>query len=103
MSPGPAIEAFNNPFKPQARGRSLHPVVQSCPACGGEHKGINARYVRKSTLLGDDSGTEYTSVGESWLCPHDTVEFLLRHGYTHIEFTLTPTGHAPARSAAEGR
>ena len=94
MSPGPAIEAFNNPFKPQARGRSLHPVVQSCPACGGDHKGIRAKTVHRGTLLGDENEKVYTTVGETWLCPNDTVSFLLRRGYTRIEFTLNPNFQA---------
>ena len=29
MSPWPAIEAFNNPFKRQAKGRILHSIVRS--------------------------------------------------------------------------
>ena len=101
MSPGPAIEAFNNPFKPQARGRSLHPVVQSCPACGGDHKGIRAKTVHRGTLLGDENEKVYTTVGETWLCPNDTVSFLLRRGYTRIEFTLNPWADRMANEKGE--
>ena len=77
--------------KRQAVDRSLHPVVQSCPACGGDHKGIRAKTVHRGTLLGDENEKVYTTVGETWLCPNDTVSFLLRRGYTRIEFTLNPT------------
>ena len=65
-----------------ACGRSLHPVVQSCPACGGDHKGIRAKTVHRGTLLGDENEKVYTTVGETWLCPNDTVSFLLRRGFS---------------------